>query len=333
MSVAYPRGLETLREYQSIPIVSVSRPPLLHYLVFTLFLALHLLSDPPDAVHFVNLPDMAVLGIVLARKLRRFSFVYDRQAAFSVIVEHHHRLWGFLARTVESLAYTNADAIIVVVPAFERELVGFKRKLFFVPNGVSLAEFRPLRVRKRKGATVLVVAALTYIEGIDVFIKAAWLVRGKLPDARFVIVGDGEYAGELQRLNGELRTPVQFVGWVPFEKVPRMINGADICVSCVLPTPFTDYAYPVKLFEYLACAKPVVVSNIGGHLELIRDAKEGLVYNANSPQDLARKLIRLIRDKKLRQRLAVNGHKLVNQYSWEACSAALIRAYESILTW
>jgi glycosyltransferase involved in cell wall biosynthesis len=332
VGVAYPRGLETLPEYRSIPIVSVSRPPSLHYLLFTLFLTLYLLRDPPDAVHFVNLPDMAVLGIVFAKKFRHFRFVYDRQAAFSVIVEHHHKRLGFLARIVESLAFRNADAIVVVVPAFERELVRFKRKLFSVPNGVSLAEFRPRHAGRRMAFTVLIVAALTYIEGIDVFIKAARLVRNRRPHTRFVIVGDGEYAGELKALNETLHLPAEFAGWVPFENVPRVINEADICVSCVLPTIFTDYAYPVKLFEYLACAKPVVVSDIKGDLELIRDGKEGLVYGANSPQDLARKIMRLIGDANLRRRLAANGHRLVKAYSWEACSAVLIRAYESILT-
>ncbi|MGD0177129.1 MAG: glycosyltransferase family 4 protein [Candidatus Bathyarchaeia archaeon] len=332
VNVAYPRGLETLSEYGTVPIVSVGRPPLLHYLVFTLFLFLNLVSNPPDIVHFVSLPDVAVLGIVLARKLRHFRFVYDRRAAFSVIVEHYHKRLGFLARAVENLAFNNADAILVVVPAFERELAAFKRKLLFVPNGVSLAEFRPRKVRKRGALTVLVVAALTYVEGIDVFIKAARLVRDSEPHARFVVVGDGESARELQRLNVALQRPVQFAGWVPFERVPLEINGADICVSCVLPTIFTDYAYPVKLFEYLACRKPVIVSNIRGHTELVRDEKDGLVYDANSPPDLSRKIIRLIKNRNLRRSLAANGYNLAKRYSWETCSAALIRGYERILT-
>lgn len=332
VSVAYPRGLETLPEYESVPIVSVSRPPFLHYPVFSLFLFFHLMIDPPDVVHFVNFPDMAVLGVVLAKRFRHFRFVYDRRAAFSVIVEHHHKRWGFLARVVENLGFSSADAIIVVVPPFERELVTFKSKLLFVPNGVSLAEFRPRKVRKSGVPTVLVVAALTYVEGVDVFIKAARLVRDRVPRARFVVVGDGESAGELRKLNKALNNPVKFEGWVEFEKIPRVINGADICVSCVLPTIFTDYAYPVKLFEYLASRKPVVASNIRGHIELVRDGKDGLIYDANSPPDLARKIIRLIKNRNLRQSLAAGGYNLAKRYSWEDCSATLIRGYERILT-
>ena len=331
VSVAYPRGLETLPEYESVPIVSVSSPPFLHYLVFTLFLFFHLLMDPPDVVHFVNLPDMAVLGVVLARKFRHFRFVYDRQAAFSVIVGHHHRRWGFLAKTVESLAFRNSDAILVVVPEFERELVRFKSKLFLVPNGVDLTEFQPKKVRSSKTLTVLIVAALTYIEGIDVFIKAARRVHDRVRNVRFVVVGDGEYAGELRGLNEALNDPVEFEGWVDFEKIPRVINGADICISSVLPTNFTDYAYPVKLFEYLACGKPVVVSNIRGHLELIHDSQNGLIYDSLSPEDLAEKIVQLIKDRSLRQHLGINGLSLAKRFSWEACSADLIRAYESIV--
>ena len=331
VNVAYPRGLESLPEYGNVPIISVSRPPFLHYLVFTLFLFLNLVSNPPDAAHFVSLPDVAVLAIVFARKLRGFRFIYDRRAAFSTIVEHRHKRLGFIARALENLAFSSADAIVVVVPAFERELARFKSKLLFVPNGVSLAEFRPRKVRRRGAPTVLVVAALTYVEGIDVFIKAAKLVRGRVPRARFVVVGDGEYAHELQRLNETLQRPVQFAGWVPFDEIPSRINEADICASCVLPTIFTDYAYPVKLFEYLACRKPVVVSNIRGHVELVRDGKDALVYDANSPADLTRKIIRLIKDRNLRGRLASNGYTLAKRYSWENCSQDLTRGYESIL--
>jgi glycosyltransferase involved in cell wall biosynthesis len=332
VNVAYPRGLETLPEYRSVPIVSVSRPPFLHYLVFTFFLFLNLVSSPPDAVHFVSLPDVSVLGIVFARKLRHFRFIYDRRAAFSVIVEHRHKRWGFLARAIENFAFVSADAIVVVVPAFERELVRFKSRVLFVPNGVSLAEFRRRKVRRTGIPTVLVVAALTYVEGIDVFIKAARLVRDEMPRSRFVVAGDGEYVGELRRLNETLRRPVHFAGWVPYEKVPGKINEADICVSCVLPTIFTEYAYPVKLFEYLACRKPVVVCSIPGHTELVRDGKDGLVYDANSPPDLARQVLRLIKNRSLRRSLAANGYNLAKRYSWENCSAALIRGYERILT-
>ena len=332
VNVAYPRGLETLPEYRSVPIVSVSRPSFLHYLVFTLFLFLNLVSNPPDAVHFVSLPDVSVLGIVFARKLRHFRFIYDRRAAFSVIVEHRHKRWGFLARAIENLAFASADTILVVVPAFERELVAFKRKLLFVPNGVSLTEFRPRKVRRGSGPTVLVVAALTYVEGIDVFIKAARLVRDKVPRSTFVVAGDGEYASELHRLNEALRRPVHFLGWVSYEKVPGKIAEADICTSCVLPTVFTEYAYPVKLFEYLACRKPVVVSNIAGHVELVRHGRDGLVYEANDPADLARQILRLIKDRSLRRRLAANGYSLAKRYSWENCGAVLIRGYEPVLT-
>lgn len=330
VNVAYPRGLETLSEYENVPIASVSRPPVLHYLSFTIFLFLHIMINAPDVVHFVNLPDIAVSGILLARKLRHFKFVYDRQAAFSVIVQQHHTHWALLARIVENLAYMNADAILVVVPEFERELKMLKGKVFLVPNGVDLREFKRRQRKKIGTMKVLVVAALTYCEGIDVFIRAARLVRDSVRDVRFLVVGDGELAGELRRLSRSLGEPVEFKGWVSFDKIPSTINEADICVSSVIPTVFTDYAYPVKLFEYMACGKPVVVSNIKGHLELVHDMHDALVYEFSSPEDLAEKVKRLIRDKDLRQRLGINGLKVAHDFSWERCSSTLIQAYKSM---
>jgi glycosyltransferase involved in cell wall biosynthesis len=331
VKVAHPRGLESLDEFPNVPIRSLSRPSLVHYVVFTLCLFFYLVRDPPDAVHFVNLPDMAVVGVAMARKFRRFRFVYDRRSALGLIVEHRHKYWGLLAKAVESFAFARADAIVIVVPAFQRELQRYEGKLVLVPNGVTLADFRPRRFSPRKEPIVLMVTALTYIEGVNIFIKAAKIIHDMGVSADFVVVGDGEYAPELHKLNRELHGPVRFTGWIPFEKVPEVMSGAQVCVSCVLPTRFTNYARPLKLFEYLASRKPVVVSNIPGHLQVVHHLKECMVYDANDPNDLAHKILRLLRDAKLRQRLAINGYKVAENYSWETSTATLLRFYDSIL--
>jgi glycosyltransferase involved in cell wall biosynthesis len=170
---------------------------------------------------------------------------------------------------------------------------------------------------KHTGFIVTCVAALTEVEGVDIFVKAAALVRKREKSIKFEVVGDGEQKQNLMRLSKSLGSPVKFLGWIPHNCIPKTLASSDLCVSSILPISYSRGAYPVKLFEYFAAGIPTVVSNVPGHLELVMDRKNALVYDAYDPSDLAAKIIELKQKPRLRALLSRNALLVAKKFSWD----------------
>ena len=324
--VVYPKGTEALTDYETICLSSLHLP-YVSRLSFYLHLLLFLVWSKPTLVHFVNYPDYAMVAICLAKYLGRFKLVYDRRSHWSGILTHTHPRSKWLASIIERIAERFSDGISVVVPAFKEDLSKHARKVVVVPNGVDLEVFKP-KPESSSIPTVTCVAALTESEGARVFIEAASIVKSRLGQVDFVWVGSGSDDAAYKALSAKLGAGVRFTGWVQHGDVSKHINRSDVCVSAVVPWRSADAAFPVKLFEYVACAKPVIVSNTSGHLQLIADGVNGLVYESSSPSDLAEKVITLLRDPALRERLAKQGRKLAERYSWENCFRELLSLYK-----
>ena len=106
-----------------------------------------------------------------------------------------------------------------------------------------------------------------------------------------LLVGDGPLRswteGYIQ--GARLAEKVTITGWVPYDRLPRLIQRMDVAVA---PYPFLENFYfsPLKLFEYMAVGKPVVASRIGQIQEVIQDAETGLLVRPGDPGDLVEKM-------------------------------------------
>jgi glycosyltransferase involved in cell wall biosynthesis len=316
--------------YHAIAIPCFRRPAPLHYFTFGVGILIALLFIRRKIVHFVNHPDFVLPAVCLGCKLTGTRMVYDRRVNFAaVIAMRSHPFIASVARTVEEIGYRSADVITVVVPGLRRSLKRYSAKVELVPNGVDLSMFHPDGAPHRK-FVVTCVAALTESEGVEVFVKAASLVRKTDRTIMFQVAGDGELGHQLKQLSRKLGGPVVFRGWVSHDQVPALLRSSDVCVSSVVSLPYSRDAHPVKLFEYLASGKPVIVSDVPGHLDLIRDGHNAIVYRAESPTDLAAKIIALKKDPTLRERLSKNGLRVAKKYSWVRCFRKLSDVYSRL---
>ena len=177
---------------------------------------------------------------------------------------------------LEIIAAKKADAVIAVSPGIKDLLI--KRgvngnKVVIIPNGANIDMFRPIKghvideIRRKYDIkedthVVMFVGSLTYWQGIDYLIQSIPLVLKVMPNTVFFIVGDGELKNELIHLAEKMNVANKciFTGKIPYEKVPLYINIADVCVDLKKNLPF-GYS-SLKLYEYMACEKPVVASNI-----------------------------------------------------------------------
>jgi len=193
------------------------------------------------------------------------------------------------------------------------------RTLAVIPNAVDLQRFaRPREVEPGK-LTVLFIGRLTRQKGVDVLLRAARELSGRI-DARFVVVGDGPDRMQLQHLATEfgLRN-VEFTG--PSQRVPELLAEADVLV---LPSRWEGM--PNVVLEALAARCPVVGTDVVGTRDLIRDGENGLLVPPDDHGALSAAIERVLREPSLGKSLAERGYQTARRHS----TCLMIEAHERL---
>jgi len=198
------------------------------------------------------------------------------------------------------ITYSSVDGAIIPSPNLTLLLVrhGTRReKIFCIPNGVNPTLFRPLdktACRIKLGLSnsfyFCFVGHLAPWQGIDKALIgfSKFIAENSEINTRLLIVGNGPLRKKLEKLTHDLglQDHILFLGSLPHELVPYLINACDVCIA-----PFTSWrnkeigVSPLKLFEYLSCGKPVIASRIPG-TEIIKDLDAGILVEPDNIEEL-----------------------------------------------
>jgi glycosyltransferase involved in cell wall biosynthesis len=211
-------------------------------------------------------------------------------------------------------------------------------KLEILPDGVDLAAFTipddKLAARTRVGLPadrkiVLYTGRLSDWKGVDVLVKSAKLLPEQV---RIVIVGGFE--GEPQRLQQlvveeGVENRVEIREFVPHSEVPYLLKAADVLVIPNKPTSrlSTHHTSPLKMFEYMAAGRPIVVSDLPSMREIVDDFSAVLVP-AGDPEALAQGLVKAIDGGPEIDKLVIEARKRVGRYSWDARAKHVLETLE-----
>lgn len=128
-------------------------------------------------------------------------------------------------------------------------------------------------------------------KGIDLALKAFASIIDRFPSARLVIAGDGPARSSLENQVAELGLmhSVEFVGWVPPEKVPALLNTATLVIM-----PSHREGLPSVALEAALMARPVVAARVGGLPEIVLHQKTGLLVDNEDHEALAEAMLLLL---------------------------------------
>lgn len=230
------------------------------------------------------------------------------------------RLFVWLLRSQLNLA----TAVVAVTPQLaewvKREIGSSGRGVFVVPNGANTDLFHPAAKERHQpmvsGQYVIFVGALARWQGIDVMLNATehplWP-----PDVSLVIVGDGAERTKVESFAGRSRR-VQYLGQQPYEVVPVLIAQSLGGLSPKVGEWGGTGLLPLKVFEYLACGVPAIVTDFPGMADIVLGGRCGLVVSPNSAEELARAVSYLASNAVERQEMGERGRKLVEaEHSWD----------------
>lgn len=128
-----------------------------------------------------------------------------------------------------------------------------------------------------------------------------------------------------------LEQQVEMVGWVPFEQVPSHLVSADVALAVLQPIQRYAVALPVKLFEYMACGLPVVISDFPPNREVVAGADCGILVDPTDADSIAAAIAHLVANPTEAHRLGQNGRRAFKkQYNWEELEMRLLKLYAEL---
>ncbi len=230
-----------------------------------------------------------------------------------------------------------ADAI--VTPLATTVPTAVRDKVLPLQWGANVRQFDPARfpragveartLRRRYGIlpdapVVGFVGSFRAWHGAAEAIRAFDRVRVQIPDATLLLVGDGPERQRLERAVRDSSQPgIVFTGAAPYHEVPPHLALCDVAVAPFVPSlhaplrSFGFYWSPLKVFEAMAMAVPVVTTAVAPLTEIVRGA--GIAVPERDTGALASAIVDLLRDEERRAAMGAIGRaRVVAEWSWEA---------------
>jgi glycosyltransferase involved in cell wall biosynthesis len=184
----------------------------------------------------------------------------------------------------------------------------------------------PIENESRRFVTI--VANMRHeVKDYPMFLKSARRVMDVFPDCGFLLAGEGHLSQGLQSFAHELgiRDSVFFLGRC--EKLAELLSVSDVCVLSSKAEGFSN-----SILEYMAAARPVVATEVGGAAEAIRDGETGYLVASGNDELMASRLLSLLRDPAKAEQMGQAGRRVVEQkFSCEAQLARTEDLYERLL--
>lgn len=217
-------------------------------------------------------------------------------------------------------------------------------KIAVMPSGVDVNEFAPgtrdetlpdeLQI-PRNARVVTLLARFQAVKGHEYFLHAAREISKTFPETRFLLVGDNPFATEEAEAYKRamldfiardecLRARVVLAGFR--RDIPRVLRASDVLVC---PSLFETYG--MANLEAMACGVPVVSTNVGGPAETVADGETGYLVPPRDAAAIAARVIQLLADEELRQRLGAQARqRVVEKYSLAENVARLQDLYRDV---
>ena len=245
-----------------------------------------------------------------------------------------------------------ADLLVAATPLERAQMVWLygadAAKISVVPCGVDLNLFQPIPPETAKSMLglptsrrmILFVGRIEPLKGIDTLLRAMALVAPQLPhwreDLSLVVIGGAPGAGadkvnaelsRLERLRAELGIEdlVTFRGAQEQDTLAYYYSAAEMVV---MPSHYESFG--MVALEAMTCGTPVIASRVGGLAYNIQDGQTGYLVPERDAEALAARILLLLNDEGLRQRLGRQAARWAGQYGWPAVAEQIVELYQRV---
>lgn len=218
-------------------------------------------------------------------------------------------------------AVRRAKAILAYTRDFFNPSI--QKKVYLVSAGVDPKIFYPIKTETKYD--ICYVGAFKEWDGLEDLVLAVKLVQNKKKDLKVILIGKGVRFMEIKKLIKKYNLENNFVlsGKIPLRKVNRLISQSKICIAPynikrTKKGAFQKYGFyfsPLKIFEYLACGKPIVATGYPMIKKIISSENGELTYE-DDVKDLAKKILFLLNKRDL-DKISQKNLALAKKYTWK----------------
>jgi D-inositol-3-phosphate glycosyltransferase len=288
-------------------------------------------------LHFFHVGGLALMNVLLSKLMKR------------VIIITAHDVESFVSTLevplMSRLAYRLADHVIAHNRISRVELQARlhvpENKIAVIPHGNYLHALRPMPsvdvARKKLGIpcnakVLLFFGQIKEVKGLDVLLNAMPVVLQHYPDAVLLIAGrpwKTDFSGYQNKIDGLGIQSSCFahIRFIPDEEVPLYYGAAELVVL-----PYRRIYQSGVLLMAMSYGKAVLVSDIPGMLEVVRDQESGFVFRSGDADDLVRKICTLFGNPAIVESVASSGQKLMKEkYDWADIGQQTKELYASLV--
>lgn len=290
----------------------------------------------PDVIHFTT---------PLFPSIPFFIHLYGLDRAYPMLNTIHclHPITGLTVESFGTVALQLCEKLInfrktiIHTQRDKEELIkskGFREEdAVVIPHGVfdrftSLHSSGIGSINRGTGKNILFFGYVKKYKGLDCLAKALPLVTREVPDARLIIAGQGNLSPYRDLLTACGSSSVEIHNdFVEDEMTTSLFQRADLVV---LPYNQMSGESGVLKIAY-AFGKPVVVSDVGGFREVVKDGVTGVIVPPKDYRALADAIVNLLKDESLRDRIGKNIRASADDFSWSKIARKHMDVYEDIL--
>jgi phosphatidylinositol alpha-mannosyltransferase len=237
----------------------------------------------------------------------------------------------FYGRPILRRVFANLDARIAVSRAAKR----FVRQYFMapyrvIPNGVEVERFHPSAVQPLPELddgrpNILFVGRPEKRKGVGYLLRAYPQIKNAFPDARFIIVGAGDWEESPYRayIERHAMRDIHIAGYVSEEDKARYLRSAHVfCAPAV-----QGESFGIVLLEAMAAGLPVVASEIVCYRDVVTDGQEGILVPPRNASAVAEAVCRILEDRTMAASMGAAGIEKAALYSWRRIAEQILDLY------
>lgn len=272
---------------------------------------------------------MGILNTLIAMQMakhQRIPFIcYSLDMLYTLIPLRNLR---FLGKILESHALRQCDILCVINEELKRYAISMGAqpdKIYVLRAGIDTARFNPridgqiIRNKFNIGPKDIVLFFMGWLytfSGLKEVVLELVKSKETHSNVKLLIVGDGDLSPELLRIKKDYDLKqLVLAGRQPYEHIPEYIAASDICLLPAQKNEVMKNIVPIKMYEYMACGKPVIATSLGGVMKEF-GVGNGVIY-VDKPEDVLKEAMELANDRKMISEIGSAATRFVQQNSWE----------------
>ena len=286
----------------------------LTYMINAIVACLLLARGRYDVIFATSPPLPVLVAAYVVSRFKRCPYVMDVRdlwpAVGVVVGELRGEALLRVAERMEDFLYRRAVAITCVTRGFVEYIAGKgidRRKIFLLPNGTMPEVFHPPEVGDKGRANPSLRQQLGLenkflvgfcgnhgvAQGLPSVMEAAHLLRGQ-EDVSLLFVGEGPVKQQLLDIKERKNLDnVLMLPQVPIEEISDYINACDVMLATLAKDEIFSSFIPSKMFDYMACAKPIILAVDGEARAIMEEAGAGVYVEPDNPGALRDTIIQL----------------------------------------